>query len=315
MPIDHLLQNWLTVAWIAPVLWAASSVIDVLLVASRRYASANDASIITGLFGLLPATVVVLASGQPIAVDPAAAALGIAAGVAFFIHTLCYFRVLFLVNDAAYAESFLNCGVLCVPVLAFVLLGEQLAGGHYVGILTAFAGVAFLIAPRHRTAGVDARGNCLLAVAVLSLSFSLVLQAELYERVGFASGVLWFSVGLVGAASVLWCVAPRTRVVSTVRRFALIFIITETAAGCALLATQRATDLSPAVSLVVLIESTAPIFIMVLSGGLLALWRGATPCSRVALLRQIEIAPRKITALAFILAGVALAQSTALPYG
>ena len=174
-----LWNNWLAMAWMVPLALAVSGMIDVLLVGRRIFSNAHEAAAISGLLGVLPLLLVPLWSDAELFPGAATTGLAIFAGAVYTWHLLYYFKVLFSANDVAHAEAFLSLAVLAVPVLSFLLLGEQLHGDHYVGIAIATAGVATLTFSGGRRLLAKKSVTGLLLAAVMCVSLSLVLELSL----------------------------------------------------------------------------------------------------------------------------------------
>ncbi len=305
-------DQWMIVAWIAPAALAASAIIDVLLVGRRVFANAWQAAGISGALAVSPLLLAPLGvareTASALGADAGTIALAIAAGAAYVLHLLFYFQALFKANDAAHAETFLNLDVLAVPMLSFLLFDEQLRGAHYAGIALAGAGVAVLsLAARRRGRG--AACTHLLTLAVLSIAASLVAEDQVFARCGYEVGVFWFAVGGLGASFACVAHAGRRDLARTLtgNKFALAAL--QATSVVALAANLRATDLSPSVALVVVIECATPALIMAFSALALALLvhtRGVRATALGALRGQLDDAPVKIGCLSLVLIGVML---------
>ena len=109
--------------------------------------------------------------------------------------------------------------------------------------------------------------------AVTLLSLSMVLQNWVYDhaKTEFWTGFLLFSFGSALAAGLMMIVDKRslkdriTHLQQLTRKHIHVFFLAEFLGLLAILSSQRAINLSPAVSYVAAIESAVPVFVMVLS--------------------------------------------------
>ena len=310
-----LWNNWLIIAFVAPAIWAISCIIDVCLVSERIYRSPSDGPVISGLFSALPCLIFFVESDGWDNVTSTTASPAVLAGACYFLHLHLYFKALFTINDASGIETFNNMSVLLVPMLAFVMLGEQLAPKYYVAIGLAFVGI--LILSRSGLSGIKRRAAVFLVHAVVCLSLVMVLEEWVFQQMGYWNGVALFAVGNLLPAILVGGIqrARRLRIMGLCRRFASLFLTTELIALIAVLASQRATDLSPSVSFVAVIECTVPAFIMLLSLGVLFIsrcWKPVSSDTRHALQLQISASPTKLLSLMFIIAAILLIQPSGL---
>ncbi len=306
-------NNWMVLAMTTPALWAISSIIDICFVGERIFRFPSDGPVISGLFGLLPLTVLGLHVGEWEAISLVAGAAAVLAGVCYFLHMYFVFKALFTINDVSCSEIFNMLSVLVVPFLAFLLLGEQLSPMHYLAISLAFGGIVALI--RGYLVGGNRWVVILLMIAVVSISVSMVIQAWVFTQMSYWHGVTLFSSGSLLTALILLGVKRerRRRIISLLRRFGRIFLVVEAVEMTAVLFWQRATAMSPSVSFVAVLECSLPVFVMAFSFGLLAIshrWKTVTPVVREALRLQIAATPVKLLSLTMILAAIVILQAT-----
>lgn len=308
-----LWNNWLLMAWIVPTGLAISAVIDVLLVERRVFANAHEAAAISGLLGVVPLLFAPLLGDTDLFPDLLTVTLAIAAGAIYTWHLLFYFRALFSANDVAHAETFLSLAVLAVPLLSFLMFGEQLTPAHYVGISLAAAGIAVLtFAGRGKLRGSRSVTGLLIA-AVICVSVSLLLEDRVFERCDFWAGTFWFAVGSALCSVYFGWRSGLRSALHTISGNRGALFLTNLTAILALAASLRATDLSTSVSLVIAIETVTPVMIMALSTLLLIgaqLSRAPAPGLRLALSEQLTDAPVKIGSMSLILIGVMLVSAT-----
>lgn len=307
-----LTENWILMALIASAAWALSCVVDVLFVSRRVYRGPADGPLIAGLFCSIPA---MLSAGaaQPDTLSVTAVAVTMASAIAFLSHVYCYFKALFALNDAVNAEIVNTLGVVTVPVLAFVFLGERLSPLHYLAVTIAAFAVLFLV---QRQAGrIPGRAIGYLAGSVFCLSAMMVLQAYVLARVQYVTVIFLFSATVFAAVVFVLIVRreQRASVVRMSRRFSSVFVGLQLLEIGAVSASQRATDLSPAVSLVALVECSVPLFIMALSALIAAAirWSSAWPTNelRSTLDLQTRSAPSKFGAMLMIVAAIFLTSA------
>lgn len=311
MLLTAITENWIVMGLAAAAAWALSSVIDVCFVGDGVYRGPEDGPVVAGLFCLVP-LITTTPAAVAAAAGPEIAGIAMLAGLAYLLHIYIYFRALFGLNDAANAEIFNTLSVLIVPVLAWALLGERLAGSCYLAIMLAAAGVLALVSLQ--AARMGKRVVLLLAASVSCVSVSMVLQAWVLQQTDYGVAVWWFSLaGVIGAVLLIGTGMPRWRRVGRLwRRFGLLFAIAQALEIGGVLASQRATDVGPSVSLVALLECMLPVFVMGFSLALAAIarpWRRRRMVAiRAALSRQTAAAPAKLASLILILCAVMLVQ-------
>lgn len=304
-------DNWVSMSLTAAALWALSCVIDVCYVGNGVYRKASDGPAISGLFCLVPA----LATSGPLDLADAGATVigvGMLAGVVYLMHSYFYFKALFALNDAVNAEIFNTLGVLLVPLLAFVLLGERLGWLNYAAIGIGVLGILVLTACQLSRLSWRVVGY--LTASVVSISLMMVMQAWVLQYTNYATTVWLFSSTAFALVVVIFGVPKRKRVRigGLCTRFGALFVFVELLELGAVLSSQRATDVGPSVSLVALVECSLPIFVMVFS------WLAATGAAlwmplrasalRNALLLQTSAAPSKIASMLLIVFAIFLVQ-------
>lgn len=313
-------MTWLLLAFVAPLLWAAVTLLDTYFV-HGVYTEAMDGAVISGLFQCLPWLLVLLGVVEFSYPGNESAACAVVAGALFLLSFLAYFKALFMVNDGALMQLLWNLSVLVVPFFAWLFIGERLEPAHYAGIALAFAGLAgFGFDARTRSR--DARRIGLtMCLAVVAHALSMVASKQAYQRAteshplgggDFWSLFLLFCAGAGAMAFVLLAqrgaapaVAQARRVARLSRRYFLLFVLAETLSLVGTLASQRAISLAPSVSFVVVVESLVPVFVM---GGslLLVAWLQAAGKADLATAyrRQFSNPGRKTLALALIAGGI-----------
>lgn len=270
--MNELWALWLPMAFAAPLLWALVSVLDLYFV-HGLYRDEWDGTLISGAFQVLPWLLVPLGILRFTAPPTEAMLFALAGGGMFLASFFFYFRALFRYADSPLIHVLWNVSVLVVPVLAWAWSDERLLPVHYLGIALAFLGSSLFAA----RAGLLRQGFLRVAWtmvwAVLLLSASMVLQKEAYRHASnqFLDVYLIFSLGVVAAATALAALKPKTTV-ARIRRFAgfetryiVLLVFAEGVSFIGTVFSQRAIDLSPSPSFVAAIESSVPVFVMLLS--------------------------------------------------
>lgn len=270
--MDLLWNQWLVIAFIAPFFWAVMNVLDVYFTSSV-YEDEWDGGIISSFFQLSAWLLVAFGLVEFQFPDVFSALVAVSSGVCLSLAFFYYFRTLFASHDVVVIGAIWNLSVPLVPFLAWFLIGERLSGANYLGIALAFIGaMLFVIHERIRAnnlAGVFK--NMLFAVMLLSLS--MVLQNWTYQHagVGFWSGYLLFSLGAALAAVIMLAIDRRSwrdrtaHLWDLTKHYVHVFLLAESLGLLAIFSSQRAISLSPSVSYVATIESTVPIFVMLIS--------------------------------------------------
>lgn len=308
-------MSWFLLAFVAPLLWAMVALMDTYFV-HGVYESPIDGAVISGLFQSLPWLLVPLGLIEFRFPGTAPAVHAFAAGALFLLSFLAYFKALFVANDGALMQLLWNLAVPVVPLLAWLLIGERLESGHYLGIALAFAGLAaFGFDPRAQTR-LGARIALTMLAAIVTLALSMVASKQAYRLAAsddaFWSLFLLFCAGASAAALALLTMRGRLhasaqarRILHLGRRYFVLFLLAETLSLVGTLASQGAISLAPAVSFVAVIESLVPVFVMAASL-LLAAWfrRAGRATLATAYGAQFANPGRKTLALAMIASGI-----------
>lgn len=307
----ELLDNWAIMSLLATATWALSCVIDVCFVSSGVYRRPGDGPAIAGLFCIVP-MVVAAQSVEWMTLDLSIIAIGMLSGVVYLLHIQYYFKALFSINDAVNAEIFNTLSVLLVPMFAFVLLNERLELSNYIAM--ALAGIGILVLVRFQLSRLTPRTVSFLIAAVVAVSLMMVMQAWVLERTNYATAIWLFSSSAVATVILVFGLSRRRRkrIGSMCQQFGTLFLIVQLLEIFAVLGSQRATELAPSVSLVALIESSVPVFVLVFSGlfALLAKHRVATKSTAVssAMSLQAMAAPAKLASMFLIVFAIAFGQ-------
>lgn len=308
-------MSWLLLAFIATLLWTIVALLDTWFV-HDVYADALDGALISGMFQSVPWLLVPLGLVEFSLPDITTTACALAAGALFLLSFFAYFKALFASNDSALMQLLWNLAVVAVPLTAWLLLDEQLLPAHYLGITLAFAGLAMFGMNRRTPSASSMSATPIIRhmlAAVVLLALSMVAGKAAYRAVDdFGSIFLLFCTGATAIALLLPValgpVQARSRMQRLMRLwrcYGLIFLLGETLSLAATLASQRAISLAPAVSLVAVIESLVPVFVMLgslLLAGLFR-WQGQ-PALAAAYRAQLAHPGRKALALVMIASGI-----------
>lgn len=262
-------DNWLAIAFCAPMCFAMMNVIDVYFV-DAIYNNEFDGTIISGMFQVVPWMLVPWVTFE--LPEPWTMLLAVAGGLLFLMSSFFYFKTLFISNDAVVAELFSNLSMVVVPVLSFLFVNERLTTSQYIGILLSFIGAGILSLNRRIREQHLSRVFLTMLAAVFFLSVSMITEGVVYKKTGFWSGFLFFSFGCFIGGIIFWIVRNNrgmTKQGSLLRlskRYLVPFLIAEGLAVCGVTASQRAIDLSPSVSFVSVInEGFQPAFTVLFS--------------------------------------------------
>jgi drug/metabolite transporter (DMT)-like permease len=263
---------WLPMAFVAPLLWAMVSTLDLYFVRGL-YQDEWDGTLISGAFQFFPWLLVALGM-LPFTWPTASATIyALAGGGMFLASFFFYFRALFRHADVALIQILWNVAILVVPVMAWAWSDESLLPAHYFGIVLAFFGSSLFAARGGLLRWGFLRVAGIMVWAVLLFSASMVLQEEAYRHAHsqFLDVYLVFSLGVAGAAALLAMWRPRMTA-ARVRRFAgmkpgfiALLVSAEGVSFAGTVFSQRAIDLSPSPSFIAAIESSVPVFVMLYS--------------------------------------------------
>lgn len=308
------MPSWFAIAFLAPFLWALVSVLDTYFV-HDVYEDEYDITLVSGVFQSLPWLLVPLGIIHVAVPAEPALVYAIAAGGLFLFSFLWYFRALFMANDSTLMQILWSVSVLIVPFFSWIYIGEVLAWEHYTGILIAFLGISlFLYDGKVRFIGYG-RIFIPMGFSVLALSLSMTIgkMAYLEPETDFWSIFLFFSLGATTASLLLFLVSQSKRsILSRAKKifllsknYLVLFLLAESLSVIASLTSLKAISLAPSVSLVAVIESLVPVFVMVISLLVIAVfrWQGK---ERMVAVYQEQMAGMKIKIMAICLVAVGI---------
>lgn len=275
-------DNWLMLAFLAPMFWALVNIIDVYFV-HGIYENEYDGVIISSLFQMVPwvalfflidinfSSYIGFSHSGSFQFNPALAFLFLG-GVLFVVATLFYFKTLFNVNDVVLLQIIWNFTAILVPILAFLIFREKLAGHNYLGIFLIFAGAIMLSVHSKIKLKLSKKYLKFMLGGVFFIALAMVLENRGYEILGAESlgsngfwvGYFFFSLGFFfgGLAVMLW---KKKNVFALIRKYYKVFLLAEALSFLGIMFSQRAMDMSPSVSFVAAIEKFDSIFIALFS--------------------------------------------------
>lgn len=264
--MDFLLNNWLLVAFIAPFFWALVNIIDVYFV-EEIYDNAYDGTVITGLSQIIVLLIVPFVGF--VVPDGKTMILALLAG--FFLVTayFFYFKALFITSDATLLQILWNLLAIVVPILAFIFLRERLSAIQYFGIIVTFFGVLHLTIDKKIVEKRLKEVSLIMSGAILFFSLMMILTREVYVHTSFLGGITFFSLGAMIAGLFFYVLRSikygKGNLVKIGKKYYKWFVLSEMLTLAGIMTSQRAIDLSPAVSFVAVIESIQPAFIVISS--------------------------------------------------
>lgn len=302
-------NNWFLMALLAPFLWSLVVLLDVYFV-HQVYKKAHEGTVISGLFqGCVVLLVPFVGFTWP---GDTAGLLFVAGGVAFIASFHWYFKSMFLVGDGALVQILWNLTTIIVPVFAWAIAGESLSLANYAGVAIAFVGGTALAWDGKIEKKDLFAVSKMMIPAILLLSFSMVLQKRGYEIVGdhsFWPGFFLFSFGVVIGGMLVFLIHNERknllkRVGSMSWKYLFIFFLAECLSVSGTLASQKAISLAPGVSLVAVIESLVPVFVMMNSLLAAVIFRNHAMGAEYS--KQTTGIKSKVMSIVFIAAGIYL---------
>ncbi|MDP3771346.1 MAG: DMT family transporter [bacterium] len=298
------MRAWLPFAFISPVLWAASNLVDEDLV---RY-DVRDPVVLTAITGLFSAIPVVILAALGAFVWPgwSVFALAVATGIVGLLVYIPYLRALVLASSASVILMW-NLTPVIIAGAAWMLLGERLLSREYlaIGLLVSSS---LLAAYRPGPDGHHwSRAAPWMVLASCMYAAEAVLGKAVYERVPFAVGLAWISATSLFLA--VGMLVVRARSLSVLARAfrgrtGLVVVANEGIELAAIVARDRAVSAGP-VSLVNAIGGLQPIFVVAFAAAATALHLGHHRLQRPT---RAEL-PRILLATAIAVLALALIRS------
>lgn len=169
----HML--WIVLALFAPILWAASNLIDSRIVVKHKLNPLGFCAL-SGLFGIFPLAYFILA-GTPFKFNWPIVALGIFTGTTALFAYYPYFKALEKAHPAT-ALFLWNLSPALIAVLAYVILRERLSAFDYVAVALLIGSALIADIHKLKKTGSGARDYLLMSLAsVLTAAEALSLKA------------------------------------------------------------------------------------------------------------------------------------------
>jgi drug/metabolite transporter (DMT)-like permease len=288
---------WIVPALLAPLLWAASNLVDDHLV-KKATLSPFMLVLSTGIFASLPA-LFVAATGRWGSCDGRTAALALVGGALGVLVYYPYFRALELAPPSAVMLMW-NLSPVLIAGIAHATTHEHLSKIESLSLLLLVASSAIATTATSRSWS-PAGALPWMLIASVFLAVSSVIEKATYERLAFWPGFGRLSLGAAVAAALVTVLSPlaRTQLCETYRsNLAALMFGNELLDLAAVGALNLATSMAP-VSLVHAVGGTQPVFILLLARFL--------PSSEVAgrneWIRTILAAALALTGLSFLRPG------------
>lgn len=264
--IEGIWNNWLIIAFVAPMFWAFVNIVDLYFV-KEIYNNEYEGAIITGFAQIIPWLIVPFVG--LVIPDKNVILMAVVAGFFLVTSYFFYFKTLFVTSDATLIQLLWNTAAITVPLLAFFVLGEKLSMTQYFGVAVTFLGVTFLSLDDKIKAENIRKIILPMFGAIAFLSFSMIIIRDVYSNTNFLSGLLFYSLGTLMGGIFFYCLRYLKNKKGSLRQLGRKyfgwFIFTELLTLGGVITSQRTIDISPAVSFVAVIESVQPAFIIILS--------------------------------------------------
>lgn len=277
-------SQWLLVALIAPMFWAAVNILDAYFVSSL-YKNAFEGAAIFGLFQILPSVIVLYFVNKNVLyyLTPSGdfftyqyfdnpLILALLGGFLFTLAFLLYFKALFKQGDVALLQIFWNLAIAIVPLAMFFLFSERLPTAGYVGLFLTLSGATLMSLHKDMRAKLSSGYFKIMSMAVAILSICMVLEGRVYDKLslpeygstGFWSGFLFFSIGSV-AGGVLLVIIGKVNVWLLIKKHYKVFVLAEVLTLLGTVSSHKAISLAPSVSYVAAVETFVPVFVLIFS--------------------------------------------------
>jgi drug/metabolite transporter (DMT)-like permease len=184
-------MSWFVLALIAPLLWAVVALIDDHLL-RNVYRSATFATVISGVFGFLPAVYIALFH-PPAALSSPLIAAALAAGLLTVLYYFFYFRTLDS-DEPSIAVALNNMAPALVAVLAFFFLAERLSALQYLGVMILICS-SFALAVQDVKKFKFASSIWFAMCGALAYSLASIFAKYAYEQASFTDVYFWISIG------------------------------------------------------------------------------------------------------------------------
>ena len=260
-------MSWIILALLVPFIYAIITLIDNNLL-SYVYRSPKVAGAISGVFGVLPAAVLlIIADVQKVPINLALLAVG--TGILTVIAYFLYFQGLSTGSPSVIA-ALMSLSPAIIPFIAYFFLDERLSLASAIGFAIVIIG-AFCYSMVEIGEFRISKSLLPVLLAGLSLDFAAIINKYVYSRTDFLNAYFYYAVGLVIAGTILTFLFNKTdkKTIATFlnRRYillALLLVIVEIMSIIAIFAFNKAISMGP-LSLVVAIENITPIFVLMIT--------------------------------------------------
>lgn len=186
---------WILLSLIAAMLWALDNILDKHLL-TGRLKNAYSYNILTNLNDVLP--VVLIPILAPVHYDPTFSIVALLFGMLTVV-SLVYYNKAMIEEEASRVAAFEWTSPIFVAVLSFLLFGEALSLGGYIGILLIVIG-AFILSRKKQ--GKIIISQALWFVIIFSFLFAVgdVISDFSLNYMDFWSFFFWASIGSVASA-------------------------------------------------------------------------------------------------------------------
>lgn len=260
-------MSWIYLALLVPLIYAIITLIDDNLL-SYVYRSPRVAAAISGLFGILPA-LILIATVNVEKVPINLMALSVVTGMVTVIAYYLYFQGLAKSSPSVVA-ALMSLSPAVIPFIAYFAVGERLGLSAVLGFsIVIVAAVCYSMVEL----GEFRLSKALLPVFIagLSLDFVAVVNKYVYLHTSFLNAYFYYSLGLVVAGIILMSFFNQAdkKTLATIfqRRYillVLLLVIVEIMSLVAGFTFNKALSLGP-VSLVAAIENIQPIFVLLIT--------------------------------------------------
>lgn len=264
-------MTWLYLALLAPLLYAVVNIFDDNLL-RHVYKSPQAAIVVTGLFGVVPALLILLLGLNRHSLPPHLIGLTMASGFMATVGTYYYLRGL-KIEDPSVVAALFSLTPAIVPFFAHYFVGEHLSQQAILGFsIVIVAGFLYSLTDIRKITISKALLLILLSSALYDAASLLGKYA--YERVDFYSAYLYVSWGMAVAGLVFFGLWHRGRrgAIKAARgnvslKVVLLLAIVELLSLAAIFASSKAISQGP-VSLVLALENLQPLYVLLIAVGL-----------------------------------------------
>lgn len=187
-------MDWFYLALLAPLFFAIVNLIDDNLI-HHIYKGPYAASIISGVFGVLPVLSLLYFDIQLVPIGVAAAAL--AAGFLTVMYYFFYFRALERESPSVVIAMF-SLTPASVPILAYFLLNERLAANQIIGFTIVLIASLSLALVEMKSLREIKFSKALIPVLIAAGIFDVIaiLSKYVYQNTNFYTGYIYFAWGM-----------------------------------------------------------------------------------------------------------------------